>query len=79
MTPEDYAAIALRHPEVQRAAAIFRWTGHGHTVFVTIARFGEEGTELPVGAPLLVRLGQLAVLAPARKASALPAATAMRA
>ncbi len=34
---------------------------------------------LPLGALLLLLLGQLAVLAPARKASALPAATAMRA
>jgi len=34
---------------------------------------------LPVGALLLLGLGQLAVLAPARKAAELPAATAMRA
>lgn len=34
---------------------------------------------LPVGALLMLLLGQLAVLAPARKASQLPAATAMRA
>lgn len=34
---------------------------------------------LPVGAGLLLLLGQLAVLAPARKAALLPAATAMRA
>jgi predicted phage baseplate assembly protein len=40
VTPEDYAAIALRHPAVQRAAATFRWNGHGHTVFVTIDRIG---------------------------------------
>ncbi|WP_380874661.1 putative baseplate assembly protein [Sphingomonas sp. DBB INV C78] len=40
VTPEDYAAIALRHPAVQRAAATFRWNGHGHTVFVTVDRFG---------------------------------------
>ncbi|MGF6227947.1 hypothetical protein QFZ27_001902 [Inquilinus ginsengisoli] len=40
VTPEDYAAIALRHPGVQRAAATFRWNGHGHTVFVTVDRYG---------------------------------------
>lgn len=34
---------------------------------------------LPIGALLLLALGQLAVLAPARKAALLPAATAMRA
>lgn len=41
VTPDDYAAIALRHPGVQRAAATFRWNGHGHTVFVTVDRFGD--------------------------------------
>lgn len=40
VTPEDYASVSLRHPDVQRAAATFRWNGHGHTVFVTIDRFG---------------------------------------
>jgi hypothetical protein len=38
VTPEDYAAVAERHPEVQRAAATLRWTGSWHTVFVTIDR-----------------------------------------
>jgi hypothetical protein len=36
----DYAAMAQRHPEVQRAAATFRWTGSWTTVYVTIDRFG---------------------------------------
>jgi Baseplate J-like protein len=40
VTPEDYAAVALRHPGVQRAAATFRWNGHGHTVFVSVDRHG---------------------------------------
>lgn len=40
VTPEDYAAVARRHRDVQRAAATFRWNGHGHTVFVTVDRFG---------------------------------------
>lgn len=40
VTPEDYAAAAERRPEVQRAAASFRWTGSWHTVFVTADRFG---------------------------------------
>jgi predicted phage baseplate assembly protein len=39
VTPEDYAAMAQRHPGVQRAAATFRWNGHGHTVFVTVDRY----------------------------------------
>jgi hypothetical protein len=38
VTEADYAEIALRHPGVQRAAATFRWNGHGHTVFVTVDR-----------------------------------------
>ncbi|HYE29038.1 MAG TPA: putative baseplate assembly protein [Allosphingosinicella sp.] len=40
VTPDDYAAVALRHPGVQRAAATFRWNGHGHTVFITVDRHG---------------------------------------
>ena len=42
VTPEDYAEMAQRHPDVQRAAATFRWNGHGHTVFVTVDRFGNR-------------------------------------
>ena len=40
VTPEDYAEVAQRHPEVQRAAATIRWTGSWYTVFLTIDRFG---------------------------------------
>jgi baseplate J-like protein len=40
VTRADYAAAAERRPEVQRAAATFRWTGSWHTVFVTADRFG---------------------------------------
>ena len=40
MTPDDYAAVAERHPEVQRAAATFRWTGSWYTVFLTVDRLG---------------------------------------
>lgn len=40
VTPGDYADVARRHPDVQRAAATFRWNGHGHTVFITVDRFG---------------------------------------
>jgi len=42
VTPHDYAEMAGRHPDVQRAAATFRWNGHGHTVFVTVDRFGNR-------------------------------------
>ena len=40
VTAADYAAAAERRPEVQRAAATFRWTGSWHTVFVTADRVG---------------------------------------
>jgi hypothetical protein len=40
VTPEDYAEVAGRHPEVQRAAATLRWTGSWYTVFLTVDRFG---------------------------------------
>jgi len=40
VTAADYAEVAERNGEVQRAAATFRWTGSWHTVFVTADRFG---------------------------------------
>lgn len=40
VTPADYAAAAERRPDVQRAAATFRWTGSWYTAFVTPDRFG---------------------------------------
>lgn len=40
VTEADYAEVAQRHPEVQRAAATFRWTGSWYTVFLTVDRRG---------------------------------------
>jgi hypothetical protein len=40
VTPEDYAAVAERHPNVQRAVATRRWTGSWHTLFLTVDRRG---------------------------------------
>ena len=40
VTAADYAEVTGRSPEVQRAAATFRWTGSWHTVFVTADRRG---------------------------------------
>jgi hypothetical protein len=40
VTEADYAEVAERNTDVQRAAATFRWTGSWHTVFVTADRFG---------------------------------------
>lgn len=40
VTEGDYAKMALRHPEVQKAVATLRWTGSWHTMFVTVDRKG---------------------------------------
>jgi len=40
VTEADYAEVAELHPEVQKAAATFRWTGSWYTVFVTVDRRG---------------------------------------
>ena len=40
VTPEDYVEVVQRHPDVQQAAATFRWTGSWYTVFVAIDRKG---------------------------------------
>lgn len=40
ITPEDYAEVAGRHPQVQRAAATARWTGSWLTIFLTVDRLG---------------------------------------
>ncbi len=45
VTPDDYARVSERDPEVQRAAATFRWTGSWHTVFVTADRAGGLAVE----------------------------------
>ena len=40
MTEADYAPVAQRHSEVQRAVATRRWTGSWYTMFLTIDRKG---------------------------------------
>ncbi len=40
VTVEDWVEVAERLPEVQRAAARFRWTGSWWTVFLTLDLFG---------------------------------------
>jgi len=40
VTEADWAAVAERHPEVQKAAARFRWFGSWYTVVITIDRTG---------------------------------------
>jgi hypothetical protein len=40
VTEEDYAEVAMRHPEVQRAVATLCWTGSWHTVYIAVDRKG---------------------------------------
>jgi len=52
VTAADYATVAERRADVQRAAATFRWTGSWHTVFVTADRFGGTAVDAPFEARL---------------------------
>ncbi|HST62236.1 MAG TPA: putative baseplate assembly protein [Longimicrobium sp.] len=52
VTPPDYARMAERHPQVQRAEATLRWTGSWRTVFLSVDRAGG----LPVDAPFEAEL-----------------------
>jgi hypothetical protein len=45
VTAEDYAQFAAQHPEVQRAAAITRWTGSWYTIFLSIDRIGGNAVD----------------------------------
>lgn len=56
VTEADYADVALRHPGVQRAAATFRWNGHGHTVFVSVDRLGGQPVTADFEAELIAFL-----------------------
>jgi predicted phage baseplate assembly protein len=47
VTAADYAEVAGRYSEVQRAAATFRWTGSWHTVFLTADRAGAAAVDAP--------------------------------
>ena len=51
VTEADYAEMTEQHPEVQKAAATFRWTGSWHSVFVTVDRKGgfEVDSEFETG------------------------------
>jgi predicted phage baseplate assembly protein len=56
VTAEDYASMAERHPQVQDAAATFRWTGSWRTVFVTVDPFASKPPEAPFDPPLTSQL-----------------------
>jgi hypothetical protein len=40
VTQDDYAKVAQRHFEVQKAVATLRWTGSWYTMFITVDRKG---------------------------------------
>jgi len=56
VTPDDYARMAERHPQVQRAAGTFRWTGSWRTVFVTADPLAAKDPDQPFDPSLLVQL-----------------------
>ncbi|RIH82437.1 putative baseplate assembly protein [Calidithermus terrae] len=59
VTEADYAEAAQRHPEVQKAAATFRWTGSWYTVFVSVDRKGGRPVDAAFAEELLGHLGRL--------------------
>ncbi len=47
VTAEDYAAVAMLHPDVQKAVATLRWTGSWHAMFITVDL--KNGREVDAG------------------------------
>jgi hypothetical protein len=56
VTEADYAEVAQRHPEVQKAAATRRWTGSWYTMFVTIDRIGGRPVDADFEADMVAHL-----------------------
>jgi hypothetical protein len=56
VTADDYARMAERHPQVQKAAATFRWTGSWRTVFVTVDPFASKDPDAPFDPEMPVQL-----------------------
>jgi hypothetical protein len=56
VTEADWAEVAERDPEVQKAAARFRWTGSWITVFLTIDRPGGAEVDAKFSTRLRARL-----------------------
>lgn len=56
VTAPDYARMAERHPQVQRAEATLRWTGSWRTVFLSVDRAGGLGVDAPFEAELRLHL-----------------------
>jgi len=56
VTADDYAEVAQRHSEVQRAAATVRWTGSWRTIFLTVDRAGGRPVDPPFEQKLRLHL-----------------------
>jgi baseplate J-like protein len=56
VTEEDWAEVTQRDPEVQKAAARFRWTGSWTTVFLTIDRKGAKKVDAEFADEMRARL-----------------------
>jgi hypothetical protein len=56
VTPADYAAVTLRHPEVQQATCTERWTGSWYTMFLTVDRVGGLPTDAAFEAEIRTHL-----------------------
>ena len=56
VTEADWAEVTQRDPEVQKAAARFRWTGSWTTVFLTIDRKGGQKVDAKFAREMRARL-----------------------
>jgi hypothetical protein len=56
VTADDYAAAAMRHPEVANAMAFARWTGAWQTMTVCIDRLGGAAVDAAFRAQLLTHM-----------------------
>ncbi len=45
VTENDYAQVAQRYPDVQKAVATLRWTGSWYTMFITVDRRGGRAVD----------------------------------
>jgi hypothetical protein len=56
VTEADYAEVAQRHAEVQKAVATRRWTGSWYTIFVSIDRTGGRPVDADFEAEMVAHL-----------------------
>lgn len=56
VTAADYAAVAERDPDIERAVASFRWTGSWYTVFLLVERVGGKTVDAAFKQSLADRL-----------------------